>query len=106
MLLCTCAVDNMHIIVCLLFSAKVLAKTFLTCMLWGLVMQFMAGYLFLHCWNNLFGELLRFADREFYSVSSTCAHNDLVCNSLYLSLPCRIGGRVPLSLSSIASGIF
>ena len=31
-------------------------------------MQFMAGYLFLHCWNNLFGELLRFADREFYSV--------------------------------------
>lgn len=49
-------------------SAKVLAKTFLTCMLWGLVMQFMAGYLFLHCWNNLFGELLRFADREFYSV--------------------------------------
>ena len=38
-------------------------------MLWGLVMQFMAGYLFLHCWNNLFGELLRFADREFYSVS-------------------------------------
>ena len=53
----------------LIFSAKILAKTFLTCMLWGLVMQFMAGYLFLHCWNNLFGELLRFADREFYSVS-------------------------------------
>lgn len=53
-------------------NAKVLAKTFLTCMLWGLVMQFMAGYLFLHCWNNLFGELLRFADREFYSDWWTC----------------------------------
>jgi hypothetical protein len=37
-------------------------------MLWGLVLQFMAGYFFLHSWHNLFGELLRFADREFYSV--------------------------------------
>ncbi len=38
-------------------------------MLWGLVMQFMAGYFFMHSWSNLFGELLTFADREFYSVS-------------------------------------
>jgi len=38
-------------------------------MLWGLVLQFMAGYFFLHSWCNLFSEVLRFADREFYSVS-------------------------------------
>ena len=50
-------------------SWQLLAKTFLSCMLWGLVMQFMSGYFFLHSWNNLFGELLRFADRQFYSVS-------------------------------------
>lgn len=43
--------------------------TFLTCTLWGLVLQFMAGYFFLHSWLNLWGEVLRFADREFYSVS-------------------------------------
>lgn len=46
---------------------QLLAKTFLSCMLWGLVLQFMSGYFFLHSWNNLFGELLRFADRQFYS---------------------------------------
>ena len=48
---------------------KALAYTFLSCMLWGLVLQFMAGYFFLHSWCNLFSEVLRFADREFYSVS-------------------------------------
>ena len=46
--------------------------TLLTCSLWGLVVQFMAGYFFLHSWLNLWGELLKFADREFYSVSSLC----------------------------------
>ncbi len=50
-------------------SFKKVANTFLMCLLWGLVMQFMAGYFFLHSWSNLFGELLTFADREFYSVS-------------------------------------
>lgn len=29
----------------------------------------MAGYFFLHSWLNLWGEILQFADREFYSVS-------------------------------------
>ena len=53
-------------------SGKKFAETFLSCMLWGLVLQFMAGYFFLHSWHNLFGELLRFADREFYSVSLEC----------------------------------
>ena len=52
------------------FSAKFVANQFLACMLWGLCMQFMAGYFFLHSWSNMFAELLRFADREFYAVSS------------------------------------
>ena len=52
-----------------LFSGAGFAVTFITCMLWGLVLQFMAGYFFLHSWHNLFGEVLCFADREFYSVS-------------------------------------
>ncbi|XP_064401141.1 sterol O-acyltransferase 2-like [Halichondria panicea] len=51
---------------------QLLAKMFLSCMLWGLILQFMAGYFFLHCWSNLFGELLRFADRQFYSDWWTC----------------------------------
>lgn len=51
------------------FSGQMFVYTFLTCTLWGLVLQFMAGYFFLHSWLNLWGEVLRFADREFYSVS-------------------------------------
>lgn len=51
------------------FSGQMFVYTFLTCSLWGLVLQFMAGYFFLHSWLNLWGEVLRFADREFYSVS-------------------------------------
>lgn len=88
-------------------SAKVLAKTFLTCMLWGLVMQFMAGYVFLHCWNNLSGELLRFADREFYSVKHHSKKALFHClgSLLWSCLPLRTGGHVPHSPSFIASGI-
>lgn len=69
----------------------VLARTFLVCLLWGLVLQFMAGYFFLHSWSNLFGELLRFADREFYSVSHSRHVVKLVQATLaplaFLSLP-------------------
>lgn len=50
------------------FSREMFVFTFMTCCLWGLVLQFMAGYFFLHSWLNLWGEVLRFADREFYSV--------------------------------------
>lgn len=92
-------------------SAKVLAKTFLTCMLWGLVMQFMAGYLFLHCWNNLFGELLRFADREFYSVRLIvcyfwCWFFSVCCTGLvdvYLFFP--ILSQVELACTRLDKGI-
>ena len=52
------------------FSPQVFIITLLACSLWGLVLQFMAGYFFLHSWLNLWGELLCFADREFYSVRS------------------------------------
>ena len=48
---------------------QVFIFTFLACTLWGLVLQFTTGYFFLHSWLNLWSELLRFADREFYSVS-------------------------------------
>lgn len=43
-------------------------STFLTCSLWGLLYMFMTGYFFLHSWLNMYAELFRFADREFYSV--------------------------------------
>ena len=49
-------------------NLKKFLETFLRCMLWGMLLHFMAGYFYLHSWSNLFGELLRFADREFYSV--------------------------------------
>lgn len=51
-------------------NGKDFVVTFLHCMLWGMLLHFMAGYFFLHSWSNMFGELLRFADREFYSVRS------------------------------------
>ena len=86
-------------------SPKTFAVIFLTCMLWGLVLQFMSGYFFLHSWNNLFGELLRFADREFYSVSVT-SYYFFILQWIYTSSTLfRTGGRAHLSLSSIASGI-
>jgi hypothetical protein len=31
----------------------------------------LAFFAFLHCWLNLFGELLRFGDRMFYKVCET-----------------------------------
>jgi len=54
--------------VCVRMDSKEQLVTFLHCMLWGMILHFMAGYFFLHSWNNMFAELLRFADREFYSV--------------------------------------
>ena len=50
-------------------SVKELTLTFLPSIPWGLVLMFMVGYFFLHSWLNLWGELLMFADRRFYSVS-------------------------------------
>lgn len=46
----------------------------------------MAGYFFLHSWLNLWGELLKFADREFYSVSSSVSSllSLIFCLSLLL----------------------
>ena len=72
------------------FSAKFVAHQFIACMLWGLCLQFMAGYFFLHSWSNMFAEMLRFADREFYAVSSCalihtrthlCAHTNICTHS-------------------------
>ena len=34
----------------------------------------LAFYGFLHCWLNAFAEMLRFADRQFYSVGSSLLH--------------------------------
>lgn len=65
----------------------------------------MAGYFFLHSWHNLFGELLRFADREFYSVSIFYDTLILVVFA-YIYYHCyRTGGHVHLSLNFTASGI-
>ncbi len=50
-------------------DSKEMLVTFLHCMLWGMLIHFMACYILLESWSNLFGELLRFADREFYLVS-------------------------------------
>ena len=63
---------------------KNILKTFLSCCLWGLLYQFIAGYFFLHSWLNLFSELFRFADREFYSVRKTSTYNSSTI-FLYLS---------------------
>lgn len=34
----------------------------------GIMLLLLCFFAFLHCWLNLFGELLRFADRMFYKV--------------------------------------
>ena len=67
-------------------------------MLWGLVMQFMAGYVFLHCWNNLFGELLRFADREFYSVKHHRKNSRVFALQFYYYVRAYLVGLVDMYL--------
>ena len=37
----------------------------------GIMLLLLCFFAFLHCWLNLFGELLRFADRMFYKVCGT-----------------------------------
>eukprot|EP00731_Ephydatia_muelleri_P008072 Em0004g410a len=54
------------------FQPNLSQTSFWQCMLWGLCLQFMTGYFFLHSWSNMFAEMLRFADREFYADWWTC----------------------------------
>ena len=91
------------------FSREMFVFTFMTCCLWGLVLQFMAGYFFLHSWLNLWGEVLRFADREFYSVRKVfvfLASLPILCSFFLSCILPRTGGHAPHSQLSTASGIF
>lgn len=48
-------------------TAKIFVLSILNCTLPGALLLFCAFYGFLHCWLNAFAEMVRFADRQFYS---------------------------------------
>ncbi|CAF1641863.1 unnamed protein product [Adineta ricciae] len=48
-------------------TLKIFVLSILNCTLPGALFLFCAFYGFLHCWLNAFAEMLRFADRQFYS---------------------------------------
>ncbi|CAF1324523.1 unnamed protein product [Rotaria sordida] len=48
-------------------TVKIFVLSILNCTLPGALLLFCAFYGFLHCWLNAFAEMLRFADRQFYS---------------------------------------
>ncbi|XP_029005500.1 sterol O-acyltransferase 2 [Betta splendens] len=48
------------------FSKRTLVLAVFQSILPGIMLLLLAFFAFLHCWLNLFGELLRFADRMFY----------------------------------------
>uniref|UniRef100_A0A8C5I573 Sterol O-acyltransferase 2 n=1 Tax=Gouania willdenowi TaxID=441366 RepID=A0A8C5I573_GOUWI len=48
------------------FSSRTLVLTVFHSILPGILMLLLCFFAFLHCWLNLFGELLRFSDRMFY----------------------------------------
>ncbi|CAF0802010.1 unnamed protein product [Rotaria sp. Silwood1] len=48
-------------------TLKIFVLSILNCTLPGALLLFCAFYGFLHCWLNAFAEMLRFADRQFYS---------------------------------------
>ncbi|CAF1148007.1 unnamed protein product [Adineta steineri] len=48
-------------------TVKKFVLSILNCTLPGALLLFCAFYGFLHCWLNAFAEMLRFADRQFYS---------------------------------------
>lgn len=51
----------------------------------GMLMMLLGFYAFLHCWLNMFAELLRFADRMFYKVFSNIQY---LCAILFVILYC------------------
>lgn len=48
-------------------TLKIFVLSILNCTLPGALLLFCSFYGFLHCWLNAFAEMLRFADRKFYS---------------------------------------
>ncbi|CAF1214273.1 unnamed protein product [Rotaria sp. Silwood1] len=48
-------------------TLKIFVLSILNCTLPGALLLFCTFYGFLHCWLNAFAEMLRFADRQFYS---------------------------------------
>ncbi|CAM4748268.1 unnamed protein product [Rotaria magnacalcarata] len=48
-------------------TVEIFVLSILNCTLPGALLLFCVFYGFLHCWLNAFAEMLRFADREFYS---------------------------------------
>ncbi|XP_035760483.1 sterol O-acyltransferase 2 [Neolamprologus brichardi] len=50
------------------FSKRTMVLAIFHSILPGIMLLLLCFFAFLHCWLNLFGELLRFADRMFYKV--------------------------------------
>lgn len=49
----------------------------------GIMLLLLCFFAFLHCWLNLFGELLRFADRMFYKVRAVCGVRTAISTAGY-----------------------
>ena len=73
------------------------------CLVMAFLMMLLIHTTVLHAWANMSAELLRFADKEFYSV---CICVPLYCPSLQcvISPIPRTGGRVPPILPITAGG--
>ncbi|XP_039186523.1 sterol O-acyltransferase 2-like isoform X2 [Crotalus tigris] len=48
------------------FTIKILLLSIFDSVVPGITLGIMMHYFFLHCWQNMFAEILRFADRSFY----------------------------------------
>ncbi|XP_029140216.1 sterol O-acyltransferase 2-like [Protobothrops mucrosquamatus] len=48
------------------FTIKILLLSIFDSVVPGITLALMIFYFFLHCWHNMFAEILRFADRSFY----------------------------------------
>ena len=60
---------HVHHNYCFSLSYESIIKCVVYCMMFGLPSLLFAHILSIHAWPNFTGELTRFADRKFYSVS-------------------------------------